>query len=230
MKSTGARRPARPTLGAARPWITAGCATAQWKARFARRYPPPLEPPLANRAFSSFCGGLNPGRLTHPAKRNIIRSIRGSTRPMADIKSEPRPASNRNRWPASYWNARPASSESAAEVAPMSGIYAPASARVGALAPTPLYAPAGSPISTASEVALVSGIYARRPRRGRARAQDAVRAGRIANPHRFGGRPGERNIRARVRRCGRARAAVSARPDRSSARSRPPGYKCRPGL
>ena len=113
MKSTGARRPARPTLGAARPWITAGCATAQWKARFARRYPPPLEPPLANRAFSSFCGGLNPGRLTHPAKRNIIRSIRGSTRPMAEIKSEPRPASNRNRWPASYWNARPASSESA---------------------------------------------------------------------------------------------------------------------
>ena len=115
MKSTGARRPARPTLGAARPWITAGCATAQWKARFARRYPPPLEPPLANRAFSSFCGGLNPGRLTHPAKRNIIRSIRGSTRPMADIKSEPRPASNRNRWPASYWNARPASSESASK-------------------------------------------------------------------------------------------------------------------
>ena len=24
---------------------------------------------------------------------------------MADIKSEPRPASNRNQWPASYWNA-----------------------------------------------------------------------------------------------------------------------------
>jgi hypothetical protein len=36
-------RPARPTLGAARPWITAGCATAQWKARFARRYPPPFD-------------------------------------------------------------------------------------------------------------------------------------------------------------------------------------------
>jgi hypothetical protein len=66
-------RPARPTLGAARPWITAGCATAQWKARFARRYPPPLEPPLANRAFSSFCEGLNPGRLTHPAKRKQLR-------------------------------------------------------------------------------------------------------------------------------------------------------------
>jgi hypothetical protein len=32
---------------------------------------------------------LNPGGLTHPAKRNIIRSLRGSTRPMADIKSEP---------------------------------------------------------------------------------------------------------------------------------------------
>ena len=60
MKSTAARRSARPTLGAARPWTTAGCATAQWRARFARRYPPPLEPPLANRAFPSFCGGPNP--------------------------------------------------------------------------------------------------------------------------------------------------------------------------
>jgi hypothetical protein len=35
---------------------------------------------------------------------------------MADIKSEPRPASNRNRWPASYWNAWPGSSESAGRV------------------------------------------------------------------------------------------------------------------
>ena len=51
---------ARPTLGAARPWITAGCATAQWRARFARRYPPPLEPPLTNQAFLSCCGGLIP--------------------------------------------------------------------------------------------------------------------------------------------------------------------------
>ncbi|HEX3412758.1 MAG TPA: hypothetical protein VHT00_13635, partial [Stellaceae bacterium] len=35
---------------------------------------------------------------------------------MADIKSEPRPASFRNRWPDSNWNAWPASSESAAFV------------------------------------------------------------------------------------------------------------------
>ena len=42
MKSTRAKA-ARPTFGAARPWITAGYATAQWKARFARRYPPSLE-------------------------------------------------------------------------------------------------------------------------------------------------------------------------------------------
>jgi hypothetical protein len=34
-----------------------------------------------------------------------------SRRQVADIKSEPRPASNRNRWPASYRNTRPASSE-----------------------------------------------------------------------------------------------------------------------
>ena len=39
-----ARRAARPTASAARPWITAGCATAQWKARFARRYPPKSDP------------------------------------------------------------------------------------------------------------------------------------------------------------------------------------------
>ena len=44
-------------------------------------------------------------RLTNPSGRNIISSIRGSKRQVADIKSEPRPASNRNRWPASYWNA-----------------------------------------------------------------------------------------------------------------------------
>jgi hypothetical protein len=30
--------------------------------------------------------------LTNPAKQNIITSIRGSKRQMADIKSEPRPA------------------------------------------------------------------------------------------------------------------------------------------
>jgi hypothetical protein len=35
-------------------------------------------------------------RLTNPAKPNIITSIRGSRRPVADFKSEPRPASNRN--------------------------------------------------------------------------------------------------------------------------------------
>ena len=52
-------------------------------------------------------------RLTNPAKQNIITSIRGSRPPVADFKSEPRPASNRNWWPASYWNAWPASSVSA---------------------------------------------------------------------------------------------------------------------
>ena len=105
MKSTSARRPARPTLGATRPRtkdtikiseiglfltgtapsvshqveievvklagvLTAGCAATQWKA-----LPPPLptatRAALANRAFSSFCEGLN--RLTHPAKRKQLR-------------------------------------------------------------------------------------------------------------------------------------------------------------
>jgi len=50
--------------------------------------------------------------LTNPSGRNIITSIRGSRPQVADIKSEPRPASNRNRWPDSDWNAWPASSES----------------------------------------------------------------------------------------------------------------------
>ena len=83
----------RPTLGAARPWITAACVTAQRKARFARRYPPTPQPTFASRALSSFCADRNPGRLTHPARRNIIPSIRGGRRQVADIKSEPRPAS-----------------------------------------------------------------------------------------------------------------------------------------
>ena len=113
MKSTAARRSARPTLGAARPWITAGCATAQWRARFARRYPPPLEPPLANRAFPSFCGGPNPCLLDQSLRAKHHPFDPRKQTPVADIKSEPRPASNRNRWPASCWNARPASSESA---------------------------------------------------------------------------------------------------------------------
>jgi hypothetical protein len=38
-------------------------------------------------------------------------------------------------------------------------MYVPGSAGVGALAPGPLYVPAGSTISTASEVAPVNGIY-----------------------------------------------------------------------
>ena len=81
MKSTGARRPARPTLGAPRPWITAACATAQWKARFARRYPPPLKPPLANRAFPSFRGDPNPCLLD--------QSLRAKQHPFDPRKQTP---------------------------------------------------------------------------------------------------------------------------------------------
>ncbi len=60
VKSARARRPARRTLGATRPWTTTGYATAQWKARSARRCPPPPGPILTNRNFFSFCGGPNP--------------------------------------------------------------------------------------------------------------------------------------------------------------------------
>jgi hypothetical protein len=52
---------------------TVGCAATQWKARFPRHYPTATRAALANRAFSSFCEGLNPGRLTHPAKRKQLR-------------------------------------------------------------------------------------------------------------------------------------------------------------
>ncbi len=98
---------------ARRPWITAGSATAQWKARSARRYPPPHDPSSHAEPSSHFAEAQLHARLTNPAKQNIITSIRGSRRQVADFKSEPRPASNRNQWPASYWNAWPASSESA---------------------------------------------------------------------------------------------------------------------
>jgi hypothetical protein len=72
--------------------------------------------PSRTETSSHFAEAQIHARLTNPAKQNIITSIRGSKRQMADIKSEPRPASNRNRWPASYWNAWPGSSESAARV------------------------------------------------------------------------------------------------------------------
>ena len=91
-------------LSARRPWITAASATAQWKARSARRYPPPTH---------RLRGSKSRSRLTNGSGQNIIAQIRGSRRRVADIKSESRPASNRNRWPASYWKAWPTSSESA---------------------------------------------------------------------------------------------------------------------
>ena len=75
MKSTAARRSARPTLGATRPWITAGCATAQWKARFARRYPPPLEPPpnpcLLDRSLRSNHHRIDPRKQTPGGRHQI---------------------------------------------------------------------------------------------------------------------------------------------------------------
>jgi hypothetical protein len=69
---------------------------------------PPL--PIATRALADI---QIQARLTNGSGQNIIASIRGSRRQAADIKSESRPASNRNRWPPSYCNAWPASSESA---------------------------------------------------------------------------------------------------------------------
>ena len=79
---------------ARRPWITAGSATAQWKARSARRYPPPHDPSSHAEPSSHFAEAQLHARLTNPAKQNIITSIRGSRRQVADFKSEPRPASN----------------------------------------------------------------------------------------------------------------------------------------
>ena len=67
-------------------------------------------------------------RLTDPSRRNIIAPIRGSERWVAGIKSESRPASDRNRWPASYWNWWPASSESAAKNAKAASTVIPSTA------------------------------------------------------------------------------------------------------
>src|SRR5271163_988693 len=69
--------------------------------------------PSRTETSSHFAEAQIHARLTNPAKQNIITSIRGSRRPVADFKSEARPASNRNQWPPSYWNAWPASSVSA---------------------------------------------------------------------------------------------------------------------
>jgi IstB-like ATP binding protein len=104
-----------------RPWITAAYATAPWKARSARRYPPSPDQTLKNPTFFSISRGPTSHcaevqirvRLTNPSGRNIITSIRGSRPQVADIKSEPRPASNRKQWPTSDWNVWPASSVSA---------------------------------------------------------------------------------------------------------------------
>jgi hypothetical protein len=60
VKSARARWRAHRTLGATRRWTTTGYATAQWKARSARRCPPPPGRTLTNRNFFSFCGGPNP--------------------------------------------------------------------------------------------------------------------------------------------------------------------------
>ena len=60
MKSARARWRAHRTLGATRRWTTTGYATAQWKARSARRCQPPPGPTLTNVNFLSFCGGPNP--------------------------------------------------------------------------------------------------------------------------------------------------------------------------
>src|SRR5215471_12904394 len=54
--------------------------------------------------------------LTAQQTKTIIPIDPQRRRAVADIRSEPRPASDRNRWPASYWNAWPASSESARSV------------------------------------------------------------------------------------------------------------------
>src|SRR5271166_6078963 len=63
---------------------------------------PPL--PTATRAFAEI---QIQARLTNRSGQNIITSIRGSRCQVADIKSEPRPASNRNAWPASSESAQP---------------------------------------------------------------------------------------------------------------------------
>ena len=70
-----------------------------------------LRPPLPTATQSALhdptilLGARRPkigARLTDRSRRYIIAPIRGSERWVAGIKSESRPASDRNRWPASY--------------------------------------------------------------------------------------------------------------------------------
>jgi hypothetical protein len=86
MKSTCARRPARLTLGPTRPWITAAAATAQWKARFVRRYPPPLEPPPANRALLLILRRHDPRPLDPPgqSETSSLRSAEADAWPTSN--------------------------------------------------------------------------------------------------------------------------------------------------
>ena len=62
---------------------------------------PTATPPIGDLPYRSFAEARFLHRLTNPAGQNIITPISGSTRKVAGIKSEPRPASNRNQWPAS---------------------------------------------------------------------------------------------------------------------------------
>ena len=62
---------------------------------------PTATPPIGDLPYRSFAEAQFLHRLTNPAGQNIITPISGSTRKVAGIKSEPRPASNRNQWPAS---------------------------------------------------------------------------------------------------------------------------------
>ena len=98
MKSTGARRPGsldpRPDKAVDNGGLRYGAMESALR--------PPL--PTATRAFAEV---QIQARLTNRSGQNIIPSIRGSRRQVADIKSEPRPASNRNAWPASSESAQP---------------------------------------------------------------------------------------------------------------------------
>ena len=119
MKSTGARRLARSTLGATRPWIAAGCATAQWKARSVRRYPPPLEllraskPSPLDQRLRAKHHRMDPRKQTPGGRHQIGIPAGFKSELVAGFLSECLAGFvSESQWPASYWNAWPASSES----------------------------------------------------------------------------------------------------------------------
>ncbi len=128
--SDARRRPPFPTpartadlvTGLTPPSERQGCGKRRATLRRCRgRAPPAVSHTRPNRRIPNqplpFAHAKIGAGLTRPPSQIIIPAIQGDRRRVADFKSEPRPASNRNRRPTSNRNRWPASSEYALDQA-----------------------------------------------------------------------------------------------------------------